>query len=136
VAKQLHLQIVTPQSVIFSGEVDNFTVPGAVGPFQVLYNHTPIVSALVPGMFMYEINGKEQRYVISGGFLELHENKANVLATSAEKPEEINVARAEESKQRAEERLRDHSRAVDHDRARAALERANARIAALKPIRG
>ena len=135
-AKSLHLQIVTPQHIVFEGDVDNFTAPGAVGPFQVLHNHAPIVSALVPGLFKYEVDGREERFAISGGFLELHENKANVLATAAERASEIDITRAEKAKARAQERSRIHDGSVDQDRVHAALERANARISVVRPTKG
>ena len=136
-AKSLKLQLVTPDRSIFEGEVDEFTAPGAVGPFTVLYNHTPIVSALVPGSFRWKESGREEKLLIGGGFLEFHENAAVVLASSAERVQDIDIARAEASMQRAEERLQHPvDGTIDYDRARASRDRAKARIAALKPIRG
>lgn len=84
-AKTIQLQIVTPQRIVFSGEVESFTAPGALGPFQVLHNHAPIVSTLVSGTFRFrDAKGHEERYHVSGGFLELHQNNATVLADTAE----------------------------------------------------
>lgn len=128
-AKNLQLQIVTPKQVLFDGEVDNFTVPGANGPFQVLSMHAPIVSALVPGLFKYDVNGREERYFVGGGFLEMHENKATVLAASAERPETIDVDRARRAKERAQARVKILDGSVDNERARASLDRANSRLA-------
>jgi F-type H+-transporting ATPase subunit epsilon len=137
VAKSLKLQLVTPDRSIFDGEVDEFTAPGEIGPFTILYNHAPIVSALVAGLFRYKLTGKEERLLIGGGFLEFHENQATVLASSAESIEGIDLARSERSKARAEERLQ-HAvdGTIDYDRARASRDRAKARIAALRPVKG
>jgi F-type H+-transporting ATPase subunit epsilon len=129
VAKTLQLQIVTPKQVLFDGEVQNFTVPGSVGPFQVLSMHAPIVSALSPGLFKYDVNNREERYFIGGGFLEMHENRATVLASSAERPEQIDVDRALRAKERAQQRVKVLDGSIDNERARAALDRANARLA-------
>jgi len=137
VAKSLNLQLVTPDRSIFDGEVDEFTAPGEMGPFTILHNHAPIVSALVAGLFRYKLSGKEERLLIGGGFLEFHENQATVLASSSESIESIDLARAERSKARAEERLQ-HAvdGTIDYDRARASRDRAKARIAALRPVKG
>ncbi len=136
-AKSLNLQLVTPDRSIFDGEVDEFTAPGEMGPFTILHNHAPIVSALVAGLFRYKLSGKEERLLIGGGFLEFHENQATVLASSSESIESIDLARAERSKARAEERLQ-HAvdGTIDYDRARASRDRAKARIAALRPVKG
>jgi F-type H+-transporting ATPase subunit epsilon len=133
VAKSLNLQIVTPDRALFNGEVDEFTAPGELGPFTILFNHAPIVSALVPGMFRYKTGGREEWFVMGGGFLEFHENTGTVLASSAERPAEVDVARAEKAKERADERLHTTGTpTIDFTRARSARDRADARIAAAK----
>ncbi len=136
-AKSLKLQLVTPDRSIFDGEVEEFTVPGAVGPFTVLLNHAPIVSALVPGIFKWKDSGRETKLLLGGGFLEFHENTGVVLASSAERVEDIDVERAERSRLRAEERLQ-HAMdgTIDYERARASRDRAKARIAAKNLVRG
>jgi F-type H+-transporting ATPase subunit epsilon len=136
-AKSLKLQLVTPDRSIFEGEVSEFTAPGGLGPFTILFNHAPIVSSLIPGIFKWEEDGRESKLVFGGGFLEFHENTAVVLATSVERIEDIDVARAERARERAEQRLR-HAMdgTIDYDRARAARDRAKARIAARNPVRG
>src|SRR5207253_6354517 len=119
------------------GEVDEFIAPGAIGPFTIMFNHAPIVSALVPGNFRWKNSGREEKMVIGGGFLEFHENAAVVLASSAERFQDVDMARAEAAYARAEERLQHPmDGTIDYDRARAAQERAKARIAALEPIQG
>ncbi len=136
-AKSLKLQLVTPDRSIFEGEVDEFTAPGEVGPFTIMFNHAPIVSALVPGIFKWKPGGESTKFLLGGGFLEFHENAATVLASSAEKIETIDVARAERALARAEERLQHPvDGTIDYDRARRARERAKARIAAKNPYKG
>ena len=136
-AKSLKLQLVTPDRSIFEGEVNEFTAPGTMGPFTILHNHSPIVSSLNPGIFKWEQDGRESKMLLGGGFLEFHENTAVVLASSAERVEDIDIPRAERSMQRAEERLRHATDGtIDYDRARNARERAKARIAARNPVRG
>lgn len=132
-AKSLQLQLVTPDRTIFDGEVDELTAPGEMGPFTILLNHTPIVSALTAGIFRYKAGKEQENFVLGGGFLEFHDNHATVLASSAEKASQIDLARAERSFERAEERLRHPvDGTIDYDRARASRERAKARIAAIK----
>lgn len=136
-ATPLKLQLVTPERSIFEGEVEELTAPGTMGPFTILTNHAPIVSSLVAGIFQWKESGRISKMLLGGGFLEFHENAAVVLASSAERVEDINIERAEQALRRAEERLQ-HAvdGTIDYDRARAARERAKARIAAKTPIRG
>lgn len=84
-AKEIHLEIVTPRQVVFDGDVQNFTAPGVMGPFEVLYNHAPIVAALQAGKLSYtDMNGTLESLSITGGFLELHKNHATLLADGIE----------------------------------------------------
>jgi F-type H+-transporting ATPase subunit epsilon len=136
-AKSLKLQLVTPDHSIFDGEVDEFTVPGTIGPFTVLVNHAPIVSSLVAGLFHWKESNRESKLLLGGGFLEFHENTAVVLASSAERVDDIDIERAQRSLARAEERLQ-HAvdGTTDYERARTSRDRAKARIAAKNPVRG
>lgn len=136
-AKSLKLQVVTPDRSIFEGEVEEFTAPGAVGPFTIMINHAPIVSALVPGIFKWKPASADTKYLLGGGFLEFHENAATVLASSAERVESIDLERAQRALARAQERLQHPvDGTIDYERARQARDRALARIAAKTPIRG
>jgi F-type H+-transporting ATPase subunit epsilon len=136
VAKSLKLQLVTPDRSIFEGEVEEFTAPGEVGPFTIMLNHAPIVSALVPWIIKWKPGGSGTKFLLGGGFLEFHENAGVVLASSAERVEDIDVPRAERAYARAEERLQHPmDGTIDYDRARQARDRAKARIAAKNPAR-
>ena len=133
----MQLQILTPDKAVFDGEVQALLVPGAAGPFEILKDHAPILSSLVPGELRVKAEGKETYFNVSGGFLEFHANKAVVLAKAAETPAEIDLKRAFASKQRAEKRLTDPVVAAELDRPRAqrSLLRAMARQHLLEKTR-
>lgn len=123
------LEILTPQKNVFSGEVESFTAPGESGSFQVLRNHAPLLSSIVVGeVRLVDQSGNEFVYSTSGGFVEVNHNKASFLADTLEKKEEINVERARQAKERAEERMRKNEPGTDIVRARAALVRAVNRL--------
>ena len=127
--KNFQLDIVTPARTVFSGEVQSFTAPGVVGNFQVLFNHAPLLSAVSIGeVKVIEANGTKLLFAISGGFVEVKSNKVILLAESAERSDEINVARAEKSKKRADERLTAKDKSLDPERARVALYRSINRL--------
>lgn len=127
----MKLQILTPDKIVFDGEVDNVLVPGAAGPFEIMKDHAPILSSLMPGEVRVQVGSKKSFYAVSGGFLEFHNNLAVVLATTAETPEEIDLKRVAASKKRAEDRLAQAYPAaadiLDKQRAKRALARALAR---------
>lgn len=78
----MQLDILTPDKKVFSGEVDSTTLPGSEGQFQILKNHAPIISVLTVGNLKYKISGAETVVSISGGLVEVNENKIIVLADS------------------------------------------------------
>ncbi len=127
--KTFHLELVTPRRMIFSGDVESFRAPGLEGSFQVLHSHAPLLAALGVGEIeVRDGSGTEQRYATSGGFVEVHDNKAVVLAETAEAAEEIDTDRARAAEKRARDRITGHAEGVDVDRARAALHRALNRL--------
>jgi F-type H+-transporting ATPase subunit epsilon len=126
--KNFHLDIVTPTKIVFSGEVQSFSAPGVVGGFQVLVNHAPLLSSIKVGLVkIIDKTGKESHYATSGGFVEVKANKVILLAETAERSDEIDITRAEDSKRRADERLQKKEN-VDEERARVALLRALNRL--------
>ncbi len=124
----LKLEIVTVERVVFSGDVDIVTAPGLDGELGILPHHTPLMTSLAPGELVARKDGEEYCLAISGGFLEVRPDRVIVLADSAERAEEIDIARAEDAKKRAEAVLTHPSSEVDAARAQAALRRAIARI--------
>ena len=126
--KTLQLDIVTPNSNVFSGEVESIVAPGTEGYFQLLPDHTPFLSTLQIGEIRIRKNGKEECYATSGGFAEVHLNRVSILAETAEAGSEIDLKRADAARRRAEKLLESHEEWVDTDRARLALFRALNRI--------
>jgi F-type H+-transporting ATPase subunit epsilon len=124
------LEIVTPQKKVFSEDVDFLVAPGADGELGILPGHTPLITSLNVGIMRIEQDSKKFGIVVSGGFMEVRNSKVTVLATAAERIEEIDVARAEEAKKRAEERLVSKTPDIDTLRAELALRRAIMRIKA------
>jgi F-type H+-transporting ATPase subunit epsilon len=104
---QLELQIVTPERLVVHEQVDEVQIPGTEGYFGVLPGHTPLLASLAVGELWYR-KGQDRTYLsIAGGFAEVLPDRVTLLATLAERAEEIDVARAEAAKQRAEQRLRE-----------------------------
>ena len=117
----LELRIVTPDKLIVREQVDEVEVPGAEGYFGVLPGHTPLLAALTVGELWYR-KGAEKTYVsIAFGFAEVLPESVTILAQLAERADEIDVARAQAAKQRAEERAARPSPDLDLERARVAL---------------
>src|SRR5712691_2440033 len=125
---KLTLEIVTPDRALLREEVDEVVVPGSEGEFGVLPGHTPLLSMLKIGELWYR-QGQEKHYLaIAFGFVEVLPDRVTVLAQVGERAQEIDIARAERAKQRAEQRLaQTHMTAVDLD-----IERA--RISLLKSL--
>lgn len=115
---------------LFLREEERFVIaPGQEGVFEILANHAPFVFALKPGpLRMRSPDGKDSYVAIGTGFLVVQKDRTTVLTRSAERPEEIDVERAQRAKERAGKRLAERSEAVDVARARAALQRALARL--------
>ena len=126
----LHLEVVTPENVMVSQEVDIVVAPGSLGEFGVLAGHVPFLSGLIPGELRYSSGSQTERFVVTSGFVEVSENNVSILVDAAEKASEIDVQRAREAKNRAEERLAKEREAgdIDYLRAEGALKRAIARI--------
>jgi F-type H+-transporting ATPase subunit epsilon len=122
------LDIVTAERVVFSDEVDEVVAPGVEGQLGILPHHAPLMTTLLPGELLVKKGGGEISLAISGGFIEVRPDRIIVLADAAEREEEIDIARAEEAKRRAEARLAEHAPGIDMGRAEAALRRSLARI--------
>lgn len=123
----IQLQIVTPDKLLVNEQVDEVQIPGSEGYFGVLPGHTPMLASLAVGEMWYR-KGQDVTYLsLAYGFCEVLPDRVTILATLAERAEDIDVARAEEAKKRAEERLKNASD-VDYERARTALIKSLARL--------
>ena len=103
--QKLKLSVVTPQKQLISEEVDQVNAPGSEGDFGVLYDHAPILNNLRSGQLSYENDGETTALVISGGYLEVTDNRVTILAESGEFLHEIDRERAERARSQAEEKL-------------------------------
>lgn len=124
----IKLDIVTAERVVYSEDVDVVIAPGVQGQLGILPHHAPLMTMLEPGELIVRKGGDELSLAISGGFLEVRPDRIIVLADTAERVDEIDLARAEDARRRAEERLRQPIADMDASRAEAALRRALIRI--------
>ena len=124
----IRLDIVTAEQQVYSDEVDVIVAPGIEGELAILPHHTPLMTTLQPGELRVKQGGQEFSLAVSGGFLEVRPDRVTILADAAERAEEIDIARAEEAKRRAEEQLGRPATEVDSVRAEAALRRSLIRI--------
>jgi F-type H+-transporting ATPase subunit epsilon len=129
VAERLTLELATPSRLVVSAEVDEVVAPGSLGYFGVLPGHAPLLATLGIGEVTYRIGREEYHVAVSGGFAEVRNDKVIILADAAETPADIDRARAEQARDRAEARLAGRGQdEVDYGRAAAALARALTRL--------
>src|SRR5919197_3249526 len=102
---KIHLEIVTPDKLLVREQVDEVEIPGSEGYFGVLPGHTPLLASLAVGELWYR-KGQEKTYLaIAFGFAEVLPDRVTILAQLAERAKDIDVTRAEQAKQRAEDRI-------------------------------
>jgi F-type H+-transporting ATPase subunit epsilon len=125
----IRLEIVTAERSVFSEDVDMVIAPGIDGELGILPHHTPLMTTLKPGEIVARKGTDEYALVVSGGFLEVRPERIIILADAAERAEEIDIARAEEAKRRAEQLLAEkYEPGFDAAQAEATLQRALARM--------
>jgi F-type H+-transporting ATPase subunit epsilon len=125
----LTVDIVTAERSVLSEEgVDEVVVPGIEGELTVLPQHAPLLTMIKPGLMRLKKGADETEFAVTGGFLEVRDDKVTILADAAERAEEIDIARAEEAKQRAERLLEQHETDVDLARVSAELQRSLIRL--------
>ena len=127
-ASKILLRVVTPNRSVVREDVEELQVPGAAGYLGILPGHAPLISELKPGEISYRQGRDVRKLAVSGGFLEVLPEQVTVLAETAEWPEEIDLARAQAARDRAEKRLKSSDPECDINRATVALERAMSRI--------
>ncbi|MBU1003830.1 MAG: F0F1 ATP synthase subunit epsilon [Proteobacteria bacterium] len=124
----LQLEIVTPDRLVLSEEVEYVGAPGYEGEFGILPNHIPYLTALQVGNLYYKDGGKTFYVFVAGGFAEVSHNKVTIMAEIAEKAVEIDTERARKARERAEQRLAQQQENIQSARVQAALARSLARI--------
>ncbi|HET9183765.1 MAG TPA: F0F1 ATP synthase subunit epsilon [Candidatus Angelobacter sp.] len=127
-ADTIKLEVVTPERVVVSDTAEYIEMPGSTGYIGVLPAHAPLLTELAPGEINYRTGGQVKRLAVGWGLAEVLPEKVTVLANVAERAEEIDVARAQAAKARAEEALRTATPGVNLEETETALQRANARL--------
>jgi F-type H+-transporting ATPase subunit epsilon len=124
----LRLELVTAERAVLQEEADMIIAPAADGEVGILPHHAPFLTTLRPGELRIKRGGIEQALVVTGGFMEVLNDTVTILADSAERAEEIDLARAEEARQRAAEALAGRVAGMDNAAAELAMRRAIVRI--------
>jgi F-type H+-transporting ATPase subunit epsilon len=130
----LHVEVVTAERELYSGEANAVNAPGSEGRLGILPHHAALLAFLKAGELRIELQGAEDALFVSGGFLEVYENTVTVLADAAEHAEEIDQARAEAARRSAEEHLAQAQSERERVELQAALERALIRLRVVETI--
>ena len=126
----LKLKIITHERIVFDGEVDELVIHTTSGQIGVLKDHIPITTSLEIGVTKAKIGDKFRYFATMGGVFQFRDNNAVILTDVCEDSSDIDVTRAKAAKERAEARLAEHDAELDTQRAQAALARALARLQA------
>ena len=126
-ADTIQLEIVTPERLVVNEAVEYIEIPGKTGYLGVLPGHAPLISELAAGELTYRMGNQTKRVAVAWGFAEVLQAKVTILAEAAEKAEEIDTARAEAAKRKAEAELQ-KAGPEGNAEAQAALQRASARL--------
>jgi len=129
------LEIVTAERMVYSDDIDALVAWGVEGQLGILPHHAPLMTMLQPGDLMIRKNKEEEYLAISGGFLEVRPDKVIILADACERIDEIDIARAEEAKKRAQETMKAAPLGAEAAAAEAALRRSLARLKAAEKRR-
>ncbi len=126
------LEIVTPSKLMVKDVAEEAQIPGLSGYLGILPGHAPLITELAVGVITYKASGATHTLAVAWGFAEVLPDKVTILAEAAERPQEIDVARAQEAKSRAEALLKSNDPKVDYARAEDALQRAETRLSVAK----
>ena len=127
---KLFLEVVTPEKMVVSQEVDMVVAPGTEGEFGILPSHILFLSGIIPGEMRYNSGSETVSLAVSTGFAEVSDDKVSILVDAAERGTEVDIGRAQQAAERAQERLAKGKSAedIDYSRAEIALKRAIARL--------
>jgi F-type H+-transporting ATPase subunit epsilon len=127
-AKTFHLEIIATDRLFFSGEVEHLVITAIDGLIGIMAGHEPLVTCLPTGELKYVVNGEWKYAAISEGFIQVMPDSSIILAETCELPEEIDIKRAQEARERAEELLRQKQSIKEYYETQAALNRAMNRL--------
>jgi F-type H+-transporting ATPase subunit epsilon len=127
-ADTFQIEIVTPEKMVVNEAAEEAQIPGLNGYLGILPGHAPLISELGVGIITYRAGGATKTLSVAWGFAEVLQDKVTILAETAERPEEIDVARAQQAKERAEQLLKSNDPELNYDRAQDDLKRAETRL--------
>lgn len=127
-AKSFHLEIIATDRVFYEGDCEHLVITAIDGLIGIMYGHEPLVTSLPTGELKYMVDGQWHYAAISEGFIQVMPESSIILADSCELPEEIDIKRAEEARERAEEQLRQKQSIMEYYHTQAALNRAMNRL--------
>ena len=127
-ANTFQLEIVTPSRLLVKDAAEEAQIPGLSGYLGILPGHAPLITELAVGVITYKARGATHTLSVAWGFAEVLPDRVTILAEAAERPQEIDVERAQKAKGRAEDRLKSNDPQVDYTRAEDALQRAETRL--------
>jgi F-type H+-transporting ATPase subunit epsilon len=135
-AKTIQVDVVSAQENVFSGIAEFVVLPGEQGELGILPGHTPLISKIRPGTVRIKTETGEELIFVAGGILEVQPRAVTVLADTAIRGADLDEARAEEARKRAEDLLHQNATDVDYARAQSELLEAMAQLAAIRKFRG
>jgi F-type H+-transporting ATPase subunit epsilon len=127
-ADTFQLEIVTPNKLLVKETAEEAQIPGLSGYLGILPGHAPLITELAVGMITYKANDATHTLSVAWGFAEVLPDKVTILAEAAERPQDIDVERAQKARDRAEQLLKSNDPQVDYTRAEDALQRAETRL--------
>ncbi len=135
-AKTLHVDIVSAEQAIFSGEATMVIAPGEAGELGILPEHTPLLTRIKPGTVRIQVAGGDEEVIyVSGGMMEVQPDVVTVLADTSLRAHDLDEAKALEAKRLAEEAITSRAGAMDFAKAQAELAQAVAQLAAIRKLR-
>ncbi len=136
-AHTIHVDVVSAEESIFSGEAEFVALPGEAGELGIYPKHTPLITRIKPGAVRIKVSGKaEEEFVfVAGGILEVQPDAVTVLADTAIRGHDLDEAKALEAKKQAEEAMNNKDAKMDYAKAQAELAAAMAQLAAIQKLR-
>lgn len=136
-AMTIHVDVVSAESSLFSGLAEFIIVPAAMGEVGIYPRHAPLLSRIKPGSVRLKLPDREEEELIyvSGGLLEVQPSIVTILADSAVRGRDLDEAKAQEAKQRAEDAMRDRTASIEYARAQAELAQSVAQLQAIQKLR-